>query len=68
MKKGAQSIIRRKIGKWEEEQARTLSSMPRREREKEAWRWLRRNLGGTGAHQEIKLKVGRQAVRRRWCP
>ena len=61
-KKGAQSIIRRKIGKWEEEQAKTLSSMPRREREKEAWRRLRRNLGGTGAHQEVKLKVnGREA-------
>ena len=36
--------------------------MPRKEREKEAWRRLRRNLGGTGAHQEVKLKVnGREA-------
>ena len=56
-KKEAQAVIRRKIGLWEEEQARILNEMPRREREKEAWRRLRRNLGGAGSHQDVKLKV-----------
>ena len=61
-KKVAQTIIRTKIGKWEEEQANILNAMPRREREKEAWRRLRRNLGGTDALQGVKLKVdGREA-------
>jgi len=61
-KKVAQTIIRSKIGKWEEEQAKILNEMPRREREKEAWRRLRRNLGGTDPHQRVKLKVdGREA-------
>ena len=61
-RKAAQELIRRKLGKWEEEQARTLRNMPRREREKEAWKRLRRNLGGTGSHQDVKLKVdGREA-------
>ena len=58
----AQMLIRRKVGKWEEEQARTLKNMPRREREKEAWKRLRRNLGGMVSHQDLKLKVsGREA-------
>ena len=57
-KKAAQAVIRNKLGKWEVEQVRILNGMPRREREKEAWRRLRRNLGGTSTQQGVKLKVG----------
>ena len=31
--------------------------MPRREREKEAWKQITRNLGGAGLHQGVRLKV-----------
>ena len=48
-KKAAQKIIEN----WEEKQARSLNNMPRKER---------RNLGGAGPHQGVKLKVdGREA-------
>lgn len=39
-----------------------MSSIPKREREMEAWRRLRRSLGEAGPHQRVKLKVdGKEA-------
>ena len=56
-KKTAQDIIRKKISKWEEEQAKIISRLPRGEREKEGWKRLRRNIGGENLTQEVKLTV-----------
>ena len=57
-KKRAQEVTRKKIAKWEEEQARVLSTMPRGQKEKEGWRRLKRNLGRADSHQVVKLKAG----------
>ena len=62
VKKAAQEIIKKKIAKWEEEQAMILNRLPREEREKERWKRLRRNLGGDKSCQEVKLVVnGRES-------
>ena len=56
-------MIRNKITKWEEDQARKLNDMPRREREKEAWRRLKRNLGKGAASEEVTLKIDGRETR-----
>lgn len=37
-----------------------MSSMTRKEREKEEWKQLRRNLEGAGSYMAVKLKGGKQ--------
>ena len=59
-KKAAQEIIKKKIAKWEEEQAKILNRLPQGERKKEGWKRLRRNLGGDKSCQEVKLVVNRR--------
>ena len=56
-KNSAQAIIRKKVEQWEREEAENLAALPRREREKEGWRRLKRNLGGSQEHTEVKLMV-----------
>ena len=51
-KKETQTVISGKIEKWEREQAAILSNMPQREREKEMWGCVRRNLGGPATFHE----------------
>ena len=59
VKKAAQVLIRRKIGKWEEEQAKILNDMSQREREKEAWIWLRWDRSTSGCKVECRWQGGK---------
>ena len=56
-RKIAKTVINSKIGKWEEEQARKLNNMPRRDREREGWKRLRRNLVDREGEQIVTLAV-----------
>lgn len=56
-KKKAKTIISRKLGKWEAEQAEKLNNLPRGDREREGWKRLKRNLVDREMDQEIKIRI-----------